>query len=65
LAAVPPAHFEHIAKTPRSDDANLGAAPLEQRVRADRRAVHDRGDCRNPAERFQAIQETLRLVTST
>ena len=41
MAAIPPAHFEHIAKTPRSDDANLGAAPLEQRVRADRRAVHD------------------------
>src|SRR2546426_9078431 len=63
-AAVPSAHFEHVAKAARGDDADPGAATLEQRVGADGGAVHDRIDGGTAAERFQAIQKALRLVAA-
>ena len=73
-AAVAPAHFEHVAKAARGDDADLRAAPFEQRVGADRGAVHDRarlpqrrralsGRSRNPAPRRRAATAPWRCGT--
>ena len=63
-AAVPSAHFEHVAKAARGDDADRGAATLEQRVGADGGAMHDRVNGRGAAEHCQPVQKTLRLVAA-
>src|SRR6266700_2297812 len=52
-----------VAKTARRDDADPGAAPLQQRVGADRGAVNDRS-LRDIADRREAVEKTLRLVAA-
>ena len=63
--AVAPAHLEHVAEAARRDDADLRPAPFQQRIGADRGAVHDRADGGHAAERAQAVEEALRLVAAT
>ena len=48
---VAAAHLQHVAKAARGDDADARALALQQRVGADRGAVHDRADAgrRRPA----------------
>ena len=62
-APVAPAHLQHVAEAARRDDADLRPAPLQQRVGADGRAVHDRS-LRRAADRAQAVEEALRLVAA-
>ena len=62
-AAIAAAHFEHVAKAARRDDADLRPAPLQQRVGADRGAVHDRA-LRGAADRGEAVEKALRLVAA-
>ena len=56
-AAVAAAHFQHVAKAARGDDADLRPAPLQQRVGADGGAVHDRVDRGSAAERFRPLRK--------
>ena len=63
-AAVAAAHFQHVAKAARGDDADLRPAPLQQRVGADGGAVHDRADVAGAAERVRPLQEAVRLVAA-
>src|SRR6218665_2162692 len=44
LRTVPAAHLQHVAETARGDDAGARHFALQQRVGADRGAVHDGGD---------------------
>ena len=62
-APVAAAHLQHVAETARCDDADLRAAPLQQRVGADRGAMHDRA-LRGAADRGEAVEEALRLVAA-
>src|SRR5262249_57909458 len=63
-AAVAPAHLQGVAKAARRDHADLRTAPLEQRVGADRGAVHDRADRGRAAQRREAVGEADRLVAA-
>ena len=56
-AAVAPAHLQHVAEAARGDDADLRAAPLQQRVGADGGAVHDRADAGGAAERRSPLRK--------
>jgi hypothetical protein len=62
-APVAAAHLQHVTKTARRDDADPGAAPLQQRVGADRGAVHDRALC-HVADRRKAIEKTACLIAA-
>jgi hypothetical protein len=63
--AVAPAHLEHVTEAAGRDDADLRPAPFQERIGADRGAVHDRADGAHAAERAQAVEEALRLVAAT
>jgi hypothetical protein len=62
-APVAPAHLQHVAEAARRDDADLRATPLQQRVGADGRAVHDGASAR-AADRGEPVEEALRLVAA-
>ena len=64
VAPVAPAHLDDVAKTPRRDQADAGALALEERIGADRRAVHDRGERRDLSSGAQPFQEPARLVAA-
>src|SRR3546814_8721251 len=62
-SAVAAAHLQHVAEPGCGDDAGRGPAPLQQRVGADRGAVHHRGDRGDPVDpRLDPGEEALGLV---
>ncbi len=61
---VAAAHFQHVAKAWRRDEADPRALAFEQRVGADRRAMHDGAEVGDAAERFEPGEEALRLVAA-
>src|SRR3546814_75659 len=61
--AVAAAHLQHVAEPGCGDDAGRGPAPLQQRVGADRGAVHHRGDRGDPVDpRLDPGEDALGLV---
>ena len=64
LAAIAPAHLQHVAEAARGDDADARPAPLQQRIGADRGAVDDRAEVRDLAERVEPLHEAGRLVAA-
>src|SRR3546814_4440004 len=64
--AVAAAHLQHVAEPGCGDDAGRGPAPLQQRVGADRGAVHHRGDRGDPVdprseEHTSELQSLMRI----
>ena len=64
LAAVAPAHLQHVAEAAGGDHADARAAPFQQRVGADRGAVHDRAEAFDVSQGLQALQKARRLVAA-
>ena len=65
LRTITAAHFQHVAKSFRGDDACLAALALQQRVGADRRAVNDGADLRQVAGALaHAVEEAVRFATA-
>ncbi len=66
-AAVAAAHFQHVAEAACRDHPDARAAPLQDCVGADRRAVHDRALGDRPVEspqRGKGIEETPRFIAA-
>ena len=55
-AAVAAAHLQRVAKPARGDDADFRPAPFQQRVGADRGAMHDRLHARRAAQRRSPLR---------
>ena len=62
LAAVAPAHFQHVPEPCGRDHTDPGALSLQQRVGADRCAVDDGTEAADRAECTQALQKPRCLV---
>src|SRR4029079_10360167 len=63
-AAVAAAHLQRVAKAFGGDDADLWAAPLQQRIGADGRAMHNRPHTGRATERLQPIQEAQGFIAA-
>ena len=50
VAPISAAHFQHIAKASRGDHAKLGTLSFEQRIGANRRAMHHRRHAASTAQ---------------
>jgi hypothetical protein len=64
VAAISAAHFQHIAKASRGDHAKLGTLPFQQRIGANRRAMHHRSHARRATKRAQAREKAGSLITA-
>jgi hypothetical protein len=65
LGAVAAAHLQHVAETARGDDAGARHLAFEQRVGADRGAVHDGGDGRGRIGHARhAVHEAARFLAA-
>jgi hypothetical protein len=62
VAAVAPAHLQHVAEAARGDEPDAPALALQQGIGADRRAVHDRAKALRCVEALQPGEEADRLV---
>ena len=64
MGAVASTHLEHVAKSLRGDQADACALALEERIGADRRAVHDRPEAIERPESRETRDEARGLVAA-
>jgi hypothetical protein len=64
MAAVAAAHFQHIAKSARGDQTDPSPFAFQQRVRADRRAVHHGSKGGDTAQLIQTVEKAGRFIAA-
>jgi hypothetical protein len=64
MAAISAAHFQDIAKASGGDHAKLRTFSLQQRIGANRRAMHHRRHASRPAKRAKAREKTGSLISA-
>jgi hypothetical protein len=64
VTAIAPAHFQHIAKAARGDQAYTSALALKQRIGANRCAMDDRGKRCDSAQPFEPVEKSRGFVAA-
>ncbi len=64
FGAIAAAHFQHVAEALGGDQPDARNLPFEQRIGADRRAMHDGAEISDPAEHLETVKETHGLIAA-
>ena len=64
VAAISAAHFKHIAKASGGDNAKLGTFSFQQRIGANRCAMHHRRHAASTTKRAQACEKAGSLIAT-